>query len=1009
MRPGTDTLRDAQDPDSGQWSPLTRITLERFNLIFSEAHSRGYASTGQPEHDAATALEDSFATLLKVVVGDASMLLSKWSVASGLEIDDVAIVSGADCSDTARPSLEVVDGEDVTVRVFYVGDDDNVHYIESTDGGSSFGAEQDVGALTNVKAIASVSTTKVHAVSYTSGNTRFHFFEDDGGWSRTDSTIYWPHQVSHIDSITIGDRDLVIFYSEGPMYGEYREAGIYGIWEEHGRWSDIFRVDVLDEADDYAYRKHPMISTANGFYFLTGYLSEGDEDYNHTTRFVKISKDGENWSQYIPLVTCPEAGPAKLLVIDAAADESWPWDTGQQVYIVGYDKIYESDATRLVGEENTALQVDVSNRTRNWTLQRGIISMGNTILSNHDGGLDSHSIINEDNTLLLIREAGYHTDEGDEYAQLTKEIVDFIKETDQLPQRHKQVASRDFMAQARDKEADHFEYWESQLVGYDNYADDTETGYGGLGHTATQKGWWETKNQVLWLRSNNEMGLEFATWDSKIMNGQIKAMFRVETSGNDEYAGLVFRAKDEGNFWACYYDEDSDKIILRQRVSDAWLPIAAQSSGTLGWSIDTYYGLMVDFRYSYIRVYRSTDGKTWTEDFTHIITPNALNPSPEHGYTGLLGYGYSSEDSEEDAGYTPPLPPPTPPSAGSGDLLYMVDFQSGHVLRTRNARAADPIAVVYEDLGFVGNNLTYIALDSWDPKNTAMVCGYDGVYKTTNLNDDTPAWTCVIDATGGDISNDYRAHSIASSICQQGLWMVSFNADKVYVFFTTTGGDSFGEWSSIAIETYNQFSPISRIEASSHNAQVAWVTYRAPSNYNKVAKTTDQWTSRTLYNLPWVLQSTPCNPHHRYLDNEDDEIAMWAVSDHTRLATDDTGMTGTDGTVGANAVWVQCSTWTANRWWLLAYRAANTDRFYVSDDGYTWTLQYTFSNNVRFISGWPYSEDSLYAAQDGTTAPLLISDDRGESWQAQTGNWADICTALGVSPDIYALVPVWTE
>jgi len=520
---------------------------------------------------------------------------------------------------------------------------------------------------------------------------------------------------------------------------------------------------------------------------------------------------------------------------------------------------------------------------------------------------------------------------------------------------------------------------------------------------------------TLWLRSSNEMGLAFMTWGGEIMNGQVGVGLRIETAGNDEYAGVVFRGRDEGNFWACYYDEDTDKIILRQRAGGGWLAVAAQSPAALGWSIDTWYYIMVDFRYSYIRVFYSVDGgHVYSEDFTHIITPNALNTAPEFGYVGLVGYGYSSEDSDEDWGHEPPTPPDTPP-AGDGNLLYMVDFQSGHVLRTRNARAATAADVVYEDLGFVGNHLTYICLDSWDPKNTAMVCGYDGVYKTTNLNDDTPTWTQVIDATGGDIHNDYRAHSIASSICQQGLWMVSFNKGggaptKVHIFHTTTGGDSYAEWSSTEVDTYSNLSPFSKVEASSHDANLAWVTYRGASHtQNKVAKTDDQWATETAYNLPWSGGTIPCNPHHRYLNNEDDLIAMWAHSDHTRLATDDVGMTGTDGTTGNNASWVGCSTWTANRWWLLAYRAADTERFYISNDGVNWTLQYTFSGHTRFISGYPYNEDSFYAAQDGTTAPLLISDDRGENWQEQTGNWSSICTALGVSPDIYALVPVWTE
>ena len=1017
----TDTLRDAQDPGAGKqsWPSLTRITLERYNLIFSQRHSRGYTSTGQPQHDAATCLENGKTIVVKVALDGGDLKFTKWSVANGLQYDDVVIVANVNISNTARPSVELTAGTQATIRVFYVDEnDDEICYVESSDGGNSFGAEVSVGSQSNLGAIASVSPTKVHCVSYANGNSRFHYFELNGAWAETNSLIYWPHKIEHIDAITIGDRDLVVFYSEGPMYGDYREAGIYGIWVEHGRWSDIFKIDVLDEADAYAYRQHPMISEANGIYFLVGYLSEGDEDYSHATRFLKTSKDGQNWSQYMPLVTCPEAGPAKLLVVNAAAGESWPWDTGQQVYVVGYDKVYESDATRLVGEINTALQVDVSSRTRNWQLQRGVVSQANTVLSNHDGALDSHAIINADNTLLLKREAGYYTGEGDEYAQVTLEAVDFVKETDELPQRHKQVASRDFMAWVRDREADHFECWESQLVGYDNYADDTETGYGGLGHTATQKGWWETKNNVLWLRSNNEMGLAFATWDSKIMNGQVKAMIRVETAGNNEYAGVVFRAKDEGNFWAAYYNQATDKILLRRKVGGAWENAVAQS-GTLSWSIDTWYGIMVDFRYGYFRVLYSTDGNTWTQAFTYIAPSNALAPAFEYGYVGLIGYGYSSEDEEEPPGYTPPAPPPTP-TPSDGHLLYFICKNTGRVFRSRNARESDPTAVVYEDLGVVdAGGLLNITLDSWDPSNCAMVCGDNGIWRTTNLNDPIPTWVKVRDSVVAG-NKWHRYKMVRSSICKQNRWMfvsAYWNGDQNDWFCWVGWSDDRGDsWTLYGIDHWaNELTGAKepRMELSSHNADVAWVVWSRKGD-EVISRTADCWTSHVTRVIPGLHNSQRPTGYHRYLDNADDLCALFGGKSGTTALEGavtwslDDAVSGTTTKlnvgVAGDTYWVGGYTWGTNRYWALNYTALNGFEFHISDDAITWTLQ-AILPGTRFISGWPYEAERFYACRDGVVAPILISDDRGATWQEQTGNWA----ALGYNGDIRWCVPVWTE
>lgn len=1020
----TDTLRDAQDPGAGaqEWKPLTRITLERYNLIFSQKHSRGYATTGQPQHDAATALENGFATLLKVVTGGASNGLgfTKWSVASGLEYDDIEIVGGASISDTARPSMQVMAGVALTIRVFYVDeDDDEICYKQSPDGGGSWGGELSVDTLSNLQAIASTSSTVLHVVSYANGNSRFHHYEYNGSWAQTDSLIYWPHKIEHIDAITIGDRDLIVFFSEGPMYGDYREAGIYGCWYEHGRWSDFFLIDVLDEHTGYAYREHPMLSEANGIYFLTGFLAEGDDEYSHTDRFVKTSKDGRYWRQYMPLV-CAEGGPAKLLVVNAAAGQSWPWSTGQQVYICGFDKIYESDATRFVGEINADLQVDVSSRTKNWDLQRGVIGSANTILSNHDGGLDDHSIINADNTLLLKREAGYYTGAGAEYAQLTLEEVDVIKETDRLPQRHKQVVSRDRMKWVRDNEANHFEEWVSQMVGYDNYADDTETGYGGLGHTATQKGWWETENNELRLRSNNEEGLAFATWDSRIMNGQVKAMIRIETSGNDEYAGVVFRADDEGNFWAAYYDQASDKIKLRRKVADAWENAVAES-GALSWSVDTWYGIMVDFRYSYFRVFYSTDGLSWTQAFTYTAPNNSLTPAFEYGYVGVIGYGYSSEDEEEEAGYVPPLPPPPVAPSSDGHLLYFVDKSSGRVFRARNARAVDPTEVVYEDLGVVdAGGLLNITLDSWDPKNCAMVCGDNGIWRTTNLNATIPTWTKVRESEVAE-NKWYRYKMVRSSICQQNRWMyvaAYWNGDQNDWFCSVGWSDDRGDtWDNTHLDhwTYELTGAREpRMELSSHDADTAWVTWSRKGD-EVVSKTTDCWSSHTTYTIPELHSSGQPTGYHRYLDNADDQFAVWGgKSGTTSLEANVVRCTGDYGTctpkkldvgTAADCYWVGGYTWGTNRYWALSKTTLGVWKLHVSDDAATWTLQYTFSGATVFISGWPYEAERFYACQYGEVAPILISDDRGVTWQAQTGNW----DALGYDGEIVWCVPVWTE
>jgi hypothetical protein len=897
--------------------------------------------------------------------------------------------------------------------------DDEICYKESSDGGGSWGAEVSVDTLSNLKAIASTSPTTLHAVTYASGNSRLRHYKYNGSWTQTDSLIYWPHEIAHIDAITIGDRDLIVFFSNGPMYGDYREAGIYGCWYEHGRWSDFFLIDVLDEHTGYAYRKHPTLSTANGTYFLTGFLSEGDEEYYHTDRFVKTSKDGQHWRQYMPLV-CAEGGPAKLLVINAASGQSWPWSTGQQVYICGFDKVYESDATRFVGEINTDLLVDVSSRTKNWSLQRGVIASANTILSNHDGGLDSHSIINADNTLLLKREAGYYTSEGAEYAQLTLEEVDVIKETDRLPQRHKQVVSRDRMKWVRDNEADHYEEWVSQLVGYDNYDDDTETGYGGLGHTATQAGWWETENNKLRLRSNNEEGIAFATWDSRIMNGQVKAMIRIETAGNGEYAGVVFRAQDDSNLWAAYYDETTDKILLRRKLAGSW-ESAVASTSALSWSIDTWYGIMVDFRYSYFRVFYSADGLAWTQAFTYVAPDSELAPALEYGYVGVVGYGYSDEDEEEEAGYSPPAPTPSAHSASSETpLVCFVDGTNGRVFRSLNILDSSP---VYEDLGVVdAGGLCWIALDKFDPRNKAMVCGPNGVWSTTSLSAASPTWTLEISPPDG--WDGFTM--VRSSPVQDGTWMaVAVDLGvNLGVWWTTDDGETWDSDQDLR-ELY-EYRPSAwtspYLELSSHDESVAWVTWIGVSGWNRCVKTDDMWdTNSGAINQGACLQQgamalTLSPIHHRWSDNEDDLIGLWGGAKTTSNPENtqstqnfyfEAGVAGS-GTCNTSccSVGVEghyqtrelgCCPVSTKGWWILAWCGeTKIPKFLTSLDGKSWQIRSTLSGVVNHGTDWPDSTAKYFVTHDGTDHPIKYSSDTGATWVEKQGNWG----SLGYDGDI---------
>ena len=235
----------------------------------------------------------------------------------------------------------------------------------------------------------------------------------------------------------------------------------------------------------------------------------------------------------------------------------------------------------------------------------------------------------------------------------------------------------------------------------------------------------------------------------------------------------------------------------------------------------------------------------------------------------------------------------------------------------------------------------------------------------------------------------------------------------LYMWRTLDGWESFQH-----LQLRSDDASTGAVEFSSHDPGYAWVTFH-DSNWLAIMKSTNVNQTTPTWNRIRIGASigggNTVPSYHRFLDNIDDGIALCgdAIDGVARVfySIDDyaTGATSGYPTAGPSAtqmIWgLGGYTWGSAKYWVLTYGTGVGYRFHVSDDGVSWTLQHTFSGSVRFISGWPYDGERFYACQDGPIAPILISDDRGLSWQAQTGNWA----SLGYSGDIQQCVPVWVE
>jgi hypothetical protein len=408
------------------------------------------------------------------------------------------------------------------------------------------------------------------------------------------------------------------------------------------------------------------------------------------------------------------------------------------------------------------------------------------------------------------------------------------------------------------------------------------------------------------------------------------------------------------------------------------------------------------------------------------LTDGRITTLHQHPFTPDVGpdeYCGDWELAPPDAALGLPASPARPGTgvvSSDGNTLHFVEYTTGKLFRSLNIRAA-AADVVYEDCGVIdANGIVYLTLDSFDPANKAMACGDDGIWRTSNFGDALPTWTKVYDAV---VSGNkwHRFKQAASSILQQDRWAVVaryWNGDQNDWFCFVLTTDDFGDnWVRTGIDSWAENCGLRpTIELSSHDVDKAWITW-VRSTDEAVSYTDDFFSTHVSAAIPNLHNSThPCS-YHRFLDNASDQNAIWggksaagAAPANVALCTADYG-TCTSASIhtaaAGDARWVGGYTWGESKYWALIYLVAGDYEFAVSDDALTWTVQAVLPGTTRFVSGWPYDGQYFYATQDGATAPILVSSDRGVTWQAQTGNWGTV--GPGATSDVYCCVPKFAE
>jgi hypothetical protein len=747
---------------------------------------------------------------------------------------------------------------------------------------------------------------------------------DDGGWSATNSDIYWPYIPTSLDAVPgnqLDDgasttNDIIAFTTYFPpiiglkvqgteVYNTLTEVqGIAFLRYQNGRWSDHWEFDVVDRAPAFPSRYGLKLSVSGEWLFLCYERHDGTVNYGHYATAVSRSKTGLEWE--LPYLFTQDLDDPTALIVN-----------GSYTYLVNSKDTYRSLTCGYTGTPQTTQTIE--DNVVNLNVQMGDIAQLSLRTANPEQELDSTTPFSNDALLDAVVELGYVVDGVDLKIQTMIADVDTIDGEAAFPTDHVTITGRDRMARLLAVQADQPNEWESQAIGGDNFqAGDDATDYSGLRHTAVQEGFFTAPNATnsLALAASEAPGVAFSTLARDAWNGSIQSGVYVQSDEHEDWVGLVFRAHDKKNYMSVRYSIRADAVYaVDTRDSDDEVLSTVDS---MGWAGQTWYYLKVRFRYGYIWVYSSTDGVTWTELISFELsgerTSNTWSWSswtsrdvPNiSGRMGYVGYGYSAYDEGDGSSYDgwPPLPEPIPispaPTVG-WDGRIIISTLDG-VFVTDDLEATTPVWYGANAGITSGLRCWSIKRDPWHwwtseglERTLWGVFGekpgsYDfGQYLYKHENFPNGTWVLKYTA-GGSRPN---ISDFQGSIETEDLWYIirytktwGVDAGRVYVLNSTNGGDSWnslidlGEIGKDAVWPNNWH----RLAIAQHSgAQNQHVVGASLHSTKYGARTIDGWSS-AIFDTSYPVSSSGLSVPYHSLAWDDSVVlhcynAVWRSED----------------------------------------------------------------------------------------------------------------------------------
>lgn len=742
--------------------------------------------------------------------------------------------------------------------------------------------------------IAAASNTRIHYVVQNTARKTYNLrcVEYTGSWQHTSSDIHWSYPIQSFDAATDGNMDVIVISSQMPgIFALKTEAekvtkklepagGVSCFTYKYNTWSDHIEVDVIDNVQDYRLRKNPRINYINNLFCITAFSKNGSSQNSFSSYRLYTSKNGFHWSMGtalpLPINITPNSQGLCLI------------HNNDYVYALGNYSVWRSDASYELELSSDQTEENLTDDILDLSISHDKTMQINIELDNSDGKYTDHYFINEENTIALEIYTGVYDDDGTPILiKIGTAEVETLNLSYDPTSRTLNMQARNRISWINDKtQAEEAKFWQGQLQGADNYSDFTDTGFGGLGHTAVQTGTWAIENNKLALQTSNDASIAFSSFSPYITNGSYRTSFSLSKKDNNEEVGIIFRAVDKGNFMMARYYQNNfshnreiysgDRIALQKIVGGAKYALSVPTP-PLGWAnnIGETYHMMVEFKYGLIKVYTSNSGRFWDLAIEYIDAgandPNNFGSIVfDKGYVGFWARGYS--DSSGWNQNTAIL--------DSTIRTSVIDFDSDVIYHDTQVIDSDTVFTLPFIEGDITNDsVEYSPIIAWNNSGTGAF--------SPNLNEENPVWQLIDPPNGRLLSMclDYSSQYPIFGTGKLGAYCVAFEqieetqhfyvyfiddlfaTEKVYDLLYTFTDDSILEIDhAVIVQSETNFQSIGITIKRRVNPIVIWTTdnwatsstHILESVYDNEARKTTAWFNnygKYLTILPYYINS----------------------------------------------------------------------------------------------------------------------------------------------------------